>query len=268
MSVVGIVILITLLLILKLIAQSTESPPITASAQELQEQIDSLSPVLAEIQNEITQQHQAKLVSIVTPQTQDQIDALLAANKRLDAECVELEKEIEDEKDRAEILKNDLKLKSLPDDESRIKEMQEQLNRLKAESEELLKQEKVLQSDYAELMSKNQELTITAAAAAPQQLNVTVQKRPDKTTFLCVYGQDGLTVIPTNGAAQKTFTSQSNFYQWIDSRNTATEHFVIYFRPSRFGRYREIIDRIKIKGFDVGYQVIGETTNVVSFGVK
>ncbi|MDR1289871.1 MAG: hypothetical protein LBK06_01570 [Planctomycetaceae bacterium] len=269
MSVVGIVILITLLLILKLIAQSTDAPPTTASAQELQEQIDSLSPVLAEIQNEIAQQHQAKLQSIATPQTQDQIDALLAAIKRLDAECVELDKEIKDEKDRAEILKNDLQLKSLPEDESRIKEMQEQLNRLKAESEELLKKEKVLQSAYAELTSKNQELeVIAAAAAAPKQLNVIVQKRPDKTTFLCVYGQDGLTVIPTNGAAQKTFTSQSDFYRWIDSRNIATEHFVIYFRPSRFGRYREIIDRIKIKGFDVGYQVIGETTNVVSFSVK
>jgi hypothetical protein len=269
MSVVGIVILITLLLILKLIAQATSEPLTTAlSAHELQEQIYSLQPVLTKIQSEISQQHQTKLETIITPQTRNQIDALLAINKRLEAECIELDKEIQEEKNHTEILKKDLKLKLLPDNESRIKEMTEQLKRLKIESEALSEQAKVLETSYEELALKKQELETTAATVVPHQLSITVQKRPNSTVFICVYGEkDGLTVIPTNGAAQKTFTSNSDFYNWLESRNSATDHFVIYFRPSRFSKYKELLSRMKSKGFTIGYQVIGETTNVISFGM-
>jgi myosin heavy subunit len=269
MSVVGIVILITLLLILKLITQNPpSSPAATISAQELQEQIKSLNEELVEIQNEITQQHQTKLESVITPQTKNQIDALLATTKRLNAECVELDKEIQNEKNRTEILKNNLKLRSSLDSESQIKQMKEQLAKLKVENDKLSEQEKKLQETADELTSKNQKLENEIAAATPRQINVTIQKKQDKSAFLCIYDQNGLTILPTDISPSQNFTSQSDFYKWVDSRNNSKEYFVIYFRPSRFGRYKEILDRIKAKGFDVGYQVIGETTNLISNGIK
>lgn len=269
MSVVGIVILITLLLILKLITQNPPSPPAaTISAQELQEQIKSLNEELQEIQNEITQQHQTKLESVITPQTKIQIDSLLATTKRLNAECAELDKEIQNEKHRTEILRNNLKLKSTLDTEDQIKQLKEQLAKLKVDNDKLSEQEKKLQETADELISKNQKLKNEITAAALQQINVTIQKKQDKSAFLCIYGQNGLTILPTDTSLPQNFTSQSEFYQWVDSRNNSTEYFVIYFRPSRFGRYKEILDRIKAKGFDVGYQVIGETTNLIHNGIK
>ncbi|MDR0336821.1 MAG: hypothetical protein LBI18_07005 [Planctomycetaceae bacterium] len=269
MSVVGIVILITLLLILKLITQNPPSSPAeTISAQELQAQIESLNEELQKIQNEITQQHQTKLESVITPQTKNQIDALIATIKRLNAEYIELNKEIQNEKVRTETLKNNLKLQSSLHSENHIKQLKEQIDKLKIESDELSEQEKKLQEIIEELTSKNQKLKNEITTATPQQINVTIQKKQDKSAFLCLYDQNGLTILPTDTSSLQNFTSQSDFYQWVDSRNNSTEYFVIYFRPSRFGRYKEILDRIKAKGFDVGYQVIGETTNLISNGIK
>ncbi|MDR0392146.1 MAG: hypothetical protein LBH59_09585 [Planctomycetaceae bacterium] len=262
MSVVGVVILITLLLILKLITQPPTSSVSTISARELREQIESLSPVLLEIQNEIEQQNKHQIESTITPQTKDQIDALIYTIKRIDAECVELDKAIQNAKLRSESLKNDLKSKTSPNNKEQIKKMKEQLDQLKTEMDELTVQEKKLQATATELTLKKQEWEKKITVV--QQLNVTVQKSSDKKAFICVYGEDGLTVIPTDGTPQKKFTSQSEFYQWVDSRNNKTEHFVIYFRPSRFGRYKEILDRIRVKGFAVGSQVIGETTNLIN----
>jgi prefoldin subunit 5 len=265
MSVVGVVILITLLLILKLITQAASTPPAaTVSARELQNQIETLSPVLQEIQNEIEQQQKQKLDSIITPQTQNQINTLITTIKRINAECIEIEKEIQNTKRRSEVLKNDLKSKKLPDNENQIKQMKEQLNQLKSEMDELAKQEKKLQEIVDELVAKKQESPKETVVTITQQINVTIQKKPDKTAFLCVYGADGITVIPTNGSPQKNFKVQSEFYQWIDSRNNKTDHFIIYFRPSRFKRYKELLDALKGKNFDVGYQVIGETTDLIN----
>jgi hypothetical protein len=265
MSVVGIVILITLLLILKLVAQGfSASPVITTSARELHDQIELLKPVLHEIQNEITQQKKIQFDSVTTPQTHDQIDALIATIKRINAECVELDKEIQNTKLRNEFLKNDLKSKTLPNNENQLKQMSEQLKLLKVESEELAANEKKLLETITELTLKNQELDKKITVTITQQLNVTIQKIPDKRAFICVYGEDGLTIIPTDGSVQKKFTSQSEFYQWVDSQNNKTDHFIIYFRPSRFGRYKEVLDRLRAKGFDIGSQVIGEKTNLIS----
>jgi hypothetical protein len=268
MSVVGIVILITLLLILKLITQPPSSSPnhsaATVSARQLQQKIESLNSALQEIQKEITQQHQTKLESVVTPQIKNQIDAVIATTKRIDTECNKLNNEIQNEKKRTENLKNDLKIKSTFDSKKQIKQMKEQLDKLKIEKDELSKQEKQLQTTADELTLKNQQLDDEITAAVPPQLLVSIQKKADKKAFLCVYGQDGLEIIPTDGSIAKKFTSQSAFYNWLDSCNKSTDHFIIYFRPSRFGRYKEIVDRIKSKGFDIGYQVIGEKTNLIN----
>jgi exonuclease VII large subunit len=271
MSVVGIMILITLLLILKLITQPpTDTAAVTTvSARELQEQIESLSSILQEVQNEISQQNQTKLDSIITPQTKNQIDALLTTIERLNTECNEINKEIQNEKSQTENLKKNLKSISSHNDKNQIEQLKEQLDTLKIENDKLTEQEEKLKTidDELELKLKNQKFE-NKIVDSIQQLNINVQKKQEKTAYICVYGQDGLTIIPTNGTPQKNFTLQSEFYQWMDSRNKTTEYFVIYFRPSRFERYKDILDHIKNKGFDVGYQVIGETTYLVGFGTE
>jgi hypothetical protein len=262
MSVVGIVILITLLLILKLITQVPATPHTVISLQELQENIKSLRTAHAEIKDEITKLNHAKINSEITVPTKEQINALNTENKRLENNIAELENELEKSKQQTENLNNSPKLKIFAENKKQIEQLKEQLALLNQQQNKLSANEQKLQEKVDKLRADNTKLDNTIAATITQKLKVKVQKTSNKTAFICVYGENGLTIIPTDGSPQKHFTSRSEFYQWVDSRNKEMEYFIIYFRPSRFKRYDEMIKQLKSKGFDVGFQVIGEKTSL------
>jgi uncharacterized phage infection (PIP) family protein YhgE len=263
MSVVGIVILITLLLILKLITQMSLAEPVpesTVSVQELTELIESLKSSLHEIQDEITVMYKKQQDSQVWTPTQDQIDALQMATERLEAEITEIMQTIENATKNLEQLKQNQSLKLAEEKEKQIKQLKELLEQLKTQNKELAQQQKELQTKEEELQQNNAELDKKLVAENIPQLHISSVKTTDKTPYVFIYGQNGIDVISIDGSVKKTFTSQKQFYSWADTCNQKTEYFVLFVRPSKFDRYEEVLGDLRLKGFDVGLQVIGETT--------
>jgi myosin heavy subunit len=285
MSVVGIVILITLLLILKLVTQMSLAEatpePATASAKELEELIESLKPSLREIQDEIIALHEAQQKSQAWAPSPDQIDALQSMTERLETEIEEVRQLIENADKHTEELKKDQSLKLADEKEKHVqqlkeilkqtekqckeleqqKEIQEKAKELQAKEKELQTEEKELQAKERELRTKNMELDQKLAAETIPQLILSARKSSDKTPYILIYGGNRIEVLSIDGSAKKNFTSRSQFYSWANSCNKRTEYFVLFVRPSRFDRYEEVLGALKSKGFDIGLQVIGETTN-------
>jgi myosin heavy subunit len=262
MSVVGIVILITMILILKLIVQMTLATPSSAvNIDELQRQIETIRSVLQQIQDEITVLHQAKNESKIWTPSQEQIDAMKSTTERLEAEISAVDTQIKNGEHRNEKLKHDPKIQQLAETESRIKKLLEELKNLQEENKTLTENESKLQSQAKSLRTKNSELDKEVAQDVAVQLKVTVPKTQEKTAFILIYGNNGIDVLPTDGSPAKNYKTASSLDSWIDTRDKNKEYFVVYVRPSRFGRYEKIIQDLKVKGFDVGLQVIGEKTS-------
>jgi myosin heavy subunit len=239
------------------------TPASAVSVKEIEEQIESLKTVLREIQDEVTVLHNAKQESQIWTPSQDQMDALRSTTQRLEADIADIEKEIEQAKQHAEEMKNTPQIAILAGKEEQVKQMKELLEQLKEQNKELLSKESELQAKVKELKAKNTALDQEIAKVISPQLKVSIPQNSDKTAYIIVYGQEGLTIIPTDGSLQQKFTSQSDFYNWVNQRNNQTEYFVLYVRPSRFGHYDEILDQLKGKEFDVGLQVIDEKTHFI-----
>jgi hypothetical protein len=263
MSVVGIIILITLLLILKLITQMSiaESVPAsTVSVQELTELIESLKFSLREIQDEITAMYKKQQDSLVWTPTQDQIETLQSVTERLDTEIEEIRQSVKNANQYLEELKQNRLLKLAEEKEKQIKQLKELLEQVTEKNKELTKQQKELQTKENELRKKNTELDKIIIARDIPQLHISAQKISDKTPYILIYGQKGIDVLSIDGSIKQFFSSRNRFNSWLKNCNKETEYFVLFARPSRFDRYEEILNDLRLKGFDVGLQVIGETT--------
>jgi len=262
-SVVGVVLLITLILLLQLISQMSAAPPSpTMTVQELRQQISDIQPVLAELQDSIAVLHRAREQSEIFTPSQDQTDALQSTVDRLETNVAIAEKRIEETKKRIDELKNDPAIRRLSETEREIDELTDKIAAMQQQTKEITDDAAALQAKIQELKSKNTALDQQIASSAALQLKVTVPKDTDKTAFILDYGQGTITVIPTDGSANQRFSSRSQFANWVSQRNYATEHFVVYVRPSRFGQHDDIVKDLRARGFDVGLQVIGEQTNL------
>jgi len=263
MSVVGIVILITLILLLQLVSQMLAAPPIpTMSVQEFQKQIDSLQPVLKELQNSIADLHHAREQSEIFTPSQDTVDALQSTVDRFESDIALTEKKITEVTKRIEELQNSPAIKQLAETQQAIKNMTDKTAELKQQTKDITENAGELQAKIQELKAKNTGLEKQFSERAALQLKVTVPKDTDKTAFILDYGQGVINVIPADGSPKQTFSSRTQFSNWITKRDYKTEHFVVYVRPSRFGQHDEIIKDLRARGFDVGLQVIGEKTNL------
>ncbi|MDR0705410.1 MAG: hypothetical protein LBF88_10545 [Planctomycetaceae bacterium] len=263
MSVVGIIILITLLLILKLIMQMSlaESVPAsTVSVQELTELIEPLKSSLRDIQDETAEMYKKKQESQIWAPTQDQIDALQSVTGRLDTEIEEIRQSIKKANQHLEELKQNQFLKLAEEKEKQIKQLRELLEQLTEKNKELTQQQKELQTKENELREKNTELDKIIIARDIPQLLISTQKTSDKTPYILIYGQNGINVISIDGSINRYFSTRNQLNTWLKNCNKETEFFVLFVRPSRFARYEEILNDLQLKGFDVGLQVIGETT--------
>ncbi|MDR0609229.1 MAG: hypothetical protein LBG58_03900 [Planctomycetaceae bacterium] len=263
MSVVGIVILITLLLILKLIMQMSlaESvPESTVSVQELTEMIESLKLSLREIQDETAEMYKHKQESQIRLPTQDQMDTLQSVTERIDTEIKEIRQSIKIANQSLEELKQNRFLKLAEEKENQIKQLKELLEQLTEKNKELTQQQKDLQTKEYELRKKNTELDEILVAQNIPQILISAQKSSDKTPYILIYGQNGIDIISIDGSIKQFFSSWNRFDSWLKNCNKDTEYFVLFVRPSKFDRYEEVLKGLQLKGFDVGLQVIGETT--------
>jgi phage shock protein A len=263
MSVVGVVILITLILLLQLISEMLAAPPTpTVTVEELRQQIASLQPLRTELQDSIAELHRFREKSEAFTPSQDKVDAIQSTVDRLEADIAATEKKIDEIKKRIDELQNDPAIKQLTEIQQEIKDLTDEIADLKQQTQDISDNATELQAKVRELKAKNTDLDSQLASRAGVQLKISVPKDSDKTAFLLDYGQGVITVIPADGSAKQTFSSRSQFSNWVSRRDYKTEHFVVYARPSRFGQHDEIVKDLRARGFDVGLQVIGEKTNL------
>jgi len=263
MSVVGVVILITLILLLQLVSQMLAAPsPQTITVEELRQQVASLKPILAELQDSIAVSHRAREKSEVFTPSLDQIDAIQSTIERHESDIAAMEKQIEKIKKRIEELQNAPAINQLAETQQEIKDLTNKFVEMKQQTKNVTDTAASLQAKIQELKTKNTALDQQLAQRAGIQLKVTVPKDTDKTAFILDYGQGVINVVPTDGSPKQTFSSRTQFSNWISRRDYTKEHFVVYVRPSRFGQHDEIVKDLRARGFDVGLQVIGEKTNL------
>ncbi|MDR3182422.1 MAG: hypothetical protein LBT89_05775 [Planctomycetaceae bacterium] len=261
MSVVGVVILITLILILKLVTQTPQGEAVQEmSAAELAEQIKSLEQERREIQDEIAALRQARQNASAYVPSQEQIESLRSTENRLLSEIENLEKNIDAAEQQNEKLKNHPAARRSEEAGKHIEALQEQQAALEQKQKELKEQQTRLQAKLQGLKNKNTALDRKLAESVSQKVYVSAPQSTGKTPYVLIYGAGTITILSLSDLGEKKFSSKSAFYAWADNCNKNTEYFVLYIRPSRFEEYESVLETLKQKGFDVGLQVIGETT--------
>lgn len=261
MSVVGIMILIALILILKLIAQTTQAAAPSLDITELQHRLAVIRLTLQEFQEDIAKLQSMKAGAYAWVPTQEEMDAAQTSAQRMEAEVVAMASRLKTAQEQKEKLKLDPMIQEITQAESRIAALQAARQDLIQQSETFKEEERELQTEAVPLRKKTRELDAALNAQVVQQLKVKVPVQQDKTAFILLYGNGVIDVLPTKGTPRTSFRSRSAFEQWIEKRNKSTEYFVVYVRPSRFGEHEKMVQDLKGKGFEVGLQVIGETTD-------
>ena len=255
-SVVGVMLLIVLILLLKLVSQMFAAPPSpTMTEQEIRQQIDSIQPVLMELQDSIVELRRARDQSEVLTPSQEQIDAVRSTIDMIETSVAATDKRIEEIKKRVAELQNDPVMPQLEKVQAEIDHLIDKLAKLTKDKATL---EKELQNLKDQNAAQNQQIT--------GRVKVVFKKDTNKTAFIVDYknvsGRDTIAVYREDGSSERTFSSQVAFFEWMDGRNRNAEHFIVYIRPSRFAQYNRIIEVLRLMKFDVGLQVIGEDTNL------
>ena len=266
MSVVGIIILVTLLLILKLITQmAVVAEPVSAPAiteTELNEQIESLENVRRDIRDEIAKLNPAAENPAPLIPLRDQIDALRTSITRIEGDVEKIEEAIKTAKERHEEMTNRPDAQLAMETEKSIQELQRLQDELKREIHEQAKQQHEFQAKQDDLNQQMTELERRLSQEVTHHIYAIPSKTTDKTPYLLIYGQGTITVLSQADPKGQSFTSRQAFFSWVSGRNKKTEYLVLYVRPSRFDEYENILDPLKKMGFDVGLQVLGEKTEI------
>ncbi|MGL6197014.1 MAG: hypothetical protein ACRC2T_19555 [Thermoguttaceae bacterium] len=270
MSVCGIVILVTLLLVLKLVihdSTASQETTETFTEQQLQEtraQVELLETQRREIHDEIVTLSQARDAGGGVPWTpaKDKIDTMQAGVSRIEKEIDELQQKISSETSRTEELKKNKDAVIVFEKEKILQE----LNQL---AESLVKTNKELTVLLPDLRKKAQEMVTEnatldrelASNVKSNKIQFSTRKSTDKTPWIVVYDTKGISVMTFAEPEPKLFKSENEFLYWIrKNRNPRTEYFVVYLRPSRISTYETFLKNIRSQGFDLGLDLMSETT--------
>ena len=256
-TVVGVMLLIILILLLQLVSQMFAAPPVpTMTEEEIKQQIEEIKPVLTELQDSIVELRHARDQSEVQTPSQEQIDAVRSTIDTLETDVAETEKKIEVIKKRIEDLQNN---PAMP----QLEKMEQDVEKLISELARQPKSIAVLQTEIRNLNTENTAQDQHVAS----RVKVIIRKDTNKTAYIVDYksvsGRDTITVHREDGSLAQTLSTQQGFFEWVDGqRNHNTDHFVVYVRPSRFSQYSRMIEVLRSMKFDVGLQVIGESTDL------
>ncbi len=269
MSVCGIVILVTLLLVLKLIAQTAadipDSPPAVSSEElrNIREQMDALEQLRRDIQDEIVELQRIRSQGADAPWTpsETQRSVLQSRLARLEAESRELEGELEAAEKKTEEFEKREDAIIVRNKEELLKELHLLAEQLQETNEQLVRQQDELRRQAQTARDRNAELDRELAASDSQKIFFAKRHTTDKTPYILVYGVNGITVSSFTKTEPTTFGSDRVFLEWARKNcKPRTEYFVLYLRPSRIGQYQNLIDALRSIGFDVGFDLIGEET--------
>ena len=266
MSVVGIIIMVTLLLILRLISQMLTAEPAAPSEMteaEWNQRIESLEQSRNEVQDEIVKLRQAKENEAPYIPSSEEIDALRTSVVRLEGDVEKIDEDIKAAKERQEELNNRPEFKLLQEIEERIRELETLRDGLRQQNDEETKLHQTLQTKIDELIKQQAALDRRLAEEIVKKVFVTPHQAANKTPYVLIYGQGKITVLSQADPGGQSFTSRKAFFDWAGNLDRKTEYIVLFVRPSRFEEHASILDELKKMGFDTGLQVIGEKTELV-----
>lgn len=265
MSVVGIIILVTLFLILKLITQTVVAEPDAIpeiTETELVERVLSLEQTRREIQDEITRLNQTLHAETQQIPSLDQIDAIRTSVERLEGDIQKMEESVKTAKEHHHEMTNRPDAGLVVEMDERIRLLEQLRDELNQRTADLTKQQQSLQTKLEDLTKQQTDLDSRLATEVVRRVYAIPNKTTDKTPWLLVYGQGTITVMSQADPKGQAFSSRQAFFSWAATRNVKTEYLVLYVRPSRFDEYESVLDRLKQMGFDVGLQVLGEKTEI------
>ena len=265
MSVVGIIILVTLLLILKLITQKVVAEPVPRpeiTESELNERINELEQARREIQDEITTLNQSQQNAAPFIPSRDQLDVIRSSVERLEQDVQTIEEDIQTVKEYHQEMADRPDATLAAEMEEKIRVLELLRNELHRKINDQKQQQQTLQTEIDDLQKQQAELDRRLAEEIVHRVYAMSSKATDKTPYLLIYGQGTISVISQADPKGQSFRSKQAFFSWVAGRDKKTEYLVLYVRPSRFDEYASILDQIKQLGFDVGLQVIGEKTEI------
>lgn len=271
MSVCGIVILVTLLLVLKLVAQTAEATPDSTamvSAEEvrdIQEQMESLEQLRRDIQDQIVELQRIRAQGAEVPwvPSQEQIDSLQRQLARLKAETKELESKLDSAKKKTEEFQKRQDAVYVQEKERILNELRQLIEELDKSNRDLAEKLTELRRKVQEAKNRNAELdrSIAETSEVSKKVFFTKKQTTDKTPYIVIYDSKAITVLTFTKSKAATFSSDEKFLDWAQRRNTRTEYFVLYLRPSQIRNHEKMIKALRSKGFDVGFDLLGETTD-------
>lgn len=268
MSVCGIVILITLLLILQLVTEQAMSQPDTPASESvpaLSQRIEQAKDVLRSIQNEITQLQNAPLDRPVMTriELEQRIAALSVSTQQQTDATAELEALIKSSEQRLEVLNQSPIAMQITDLENAIVSTKTLTQELEIQLKSSVVVKSDLQKEIPPLAAKNAALDQQLGSRLDKIIKFTRRKSTEKSPFLLLYGKSELSVRSFATPTPKLFKTVNEFLAWAKKDcNSRTEFFVVYVRPSQIADYETLLDSLKDAGFDVGFDVIGEKTDV------
>jgi hypothetical protein len=272
MSVTGVVLLVVMLLILRIVTQSTtaESIPLPEiSEMEIYKQIESLEETRIKIQEEIARLSQFQRNATPYIPSLDEIDALQISIARLEGDIEKIDDDIKTVKNNQVDMKNrqDTGLLTDIEEKNRILELsrndlQRQNTILQNQINEETKREQALRTKLDALKKEQAELSRPLQVETPKTLFVEMHEATDKLPYIVVYGKDTLTVQTLTDSKKIMFPESKAFFDWVKGKDRETEYMVLFVKPSRFGDYESIIEELKKLDFDVGFQVINEKTEI------
>jgi len=238
-SVTGIMILVTLILALELIQRKESSPPVHTEeiAQNLQSTVTEMQNRIEELKRKSAESN--KRIDELAPLDKRAIQRDLAdseeANQRLDGQVEELERRKREAEQRMQEAERLLESQSV--DPDALEKLQAEVRKKEEDLEELKSSDRIIYN------------------RAPGD---------SKTPWLVEVSGDGFSVAEVGKSAPpKIFRTVGALGDWLAQRNSGSEYFVLFAKPDGIANFHAGQQMLQQKGFDVGYDLLGEEQKVI-----
>ncbi len=244
-SVSGIFIFLTLLLALELVNRVAKISQITITERPRQslEQLKSEITVLrSQIENV-----QKKIVGEI----QAQEGILSLSETEITANTIQLNSDIDTVQKETDAL--EVRHHSLEDQCKNLPQKQEDLSRLQQEIKTLQEQN----SDVREKLEQLEEghLNIYTRSA----------KYKEKPWIIDISAKR-IEIISLTKEERVVLANKEMFLEWTGQRNRQNDYFFLVFRPSASGFAIELQEQLKLAGFKLGLELMGENEEIVILG--
>jgi hypothetical protein len=248
-SVMGIILLAALLLAVELVTRTATNAS-TSVVQEAAEEIDSrlqaIRTDVAELQTELTSLREQALAQAATVTADAEFVASVAQTQleRLEAELAQMTAHVDERK--RELAKLDARGFERRRDRQKLEALEAEIRQNDEQLEELRKSNRLFFNPVPGF-----------------------SKRP----WLVDLSAESITVGPMAGeegsspTVEHIFLSDADFLDFADRLSSESEYFIVLVRPSGVERFHVILDELRSRDFDLGFDVVAEDQTLFEQGL-